>query len=142
MILVDVNILVYAFREGAEHHRSYADWLSVALAGAEELLLPDMVLSGFLRIVTNSRLMEPPAAMADAMDFVGRLRRSARSVDSSAVVWDQFEQLVAADPHIKANLVPDCYLAAVALTHRARVASRDRGFGRFAGLRYFDPVQR
>lgn len=46
--------------------------------------MPDPVPAGFLRIVTNPR--DPPAAMADAMDFAGLLRRSARAVESSSSV--------------------------------------------------------
>lgn len=78
--------------------------------------------------------------MADAMNLAGRLRKASRQVESPRVVWDMFEQLAGADRRIKAHLVPDCYLAAIALTHRAPIASRDRGFGRFADLRHFDPV--
>ncbi len=52
----------------------------------------------------------------------------------------ELERLVADDPQVRANLVPDAYLAAVAITHNARIATRDRGFARFPGLRWFDPV--
>lgn len=140
MILVDVNVLIYAFREGADQHQSYAAWLNSAVTGPEELLLPDTVLGGFLRIVTNARIMEPPASISTALAYCRVLRRRARSVESSAAVWDRFEELAAADPLIAVNLVPDCYLAAVALTHRARIATTDRDFARFPGVRHFNPL--
>lgn len=41
---------------------------------------------------------------------------------------------------ISGNLVPDAYLAAVALAHGCRVATADRGFARFPGLDWFDPA--
>jgi len=40
----------------------------------------------------------------------------------------------------RANTVPDAHLAAIALEHGATVATRDRGFARFAGLSWFDPL--
>lgn len=41
---------------------------------------------------------------------------------------------------VRGNLVPDAYLAAVAISHGALLASNDRGFARFPGLRWFDPA--
>jgi predicted nucleic acid-binding protein len=35
---------------------------------------------------------------------------------------------------------PDAYLASLALTHRCRLATADRGFARFPGLDWFDPA--
>jgi predicted nucleic acid-binding protein len=55
-------------------------------------------------------------------------------------MWTMLEGLVKQDRQIRANLVPDAYLAATALSHNARVATRDRGFARYPGLRWFDPA--
>ena len=55
-------------------------------------------------------------------------------------MWTKLGSLVAEDHRLTGRLVPDAYLAAVALTHNARIATRDRGFGRFPGLRFFDPA--
>jgi uncharacterized protein len=142
MILLDVNVLVYAFRESAPEHETYANWLSEASAGTETLLLADLVLVGFVRVVTNPRLVEPVVSGSQAIEFVEALCDSPRTqlTLSSPAIWQQLGSLVRGDPQIKTNVVPDAYLAAVALTHGARVASRDRGFGRFPGLRWFDPA--
>ena len=56
MILPDVNVLVFAFLEHAEQHQIYAHWLNAARSHGEELLLPESVLLGFLRIVTSQRI--------------------------------------------------------------------------------------
>lgn len=141
MILPDVNVLIYAFLEHAEHHQVYADWLNTARARGEELLLPDSVLLGFLRIVTSQRVYEAPAPMDRAVAFTSALRRGrgARTVEDLGSVWSAFDRLIADDRQIKGNLVPDAYIAAIAISHKARVASRDRGFSRFPGLSWFDP---
>lgn len=55
MILPDVNVLVYAFHRDSPRHEAYAAWLAGALGSGEELALTDVVLTGFVRVVTNSR---------------------------------------------------------------------------------------
>ena len=141
MILPDVNVLIYAFYEHADQHEVYANWLNSTRAEEEELLLPDSVILGFLRIVTSPRIYQDPAPMAAAIAFASALRRGrrARAVEDPGSVWSAFDRLVAEDRQIKGNLVPDAYIAAVAISHKARVATRDRGFSRFPGLGSFDP---
>ena len=142
MILPDVNILIYAFYKHADQHQVYANWLNGVRSDEEELLLPDSVLLGFLRIVTSPRIYQDPAPLAEALAFTSVLRRGrrARLVEDLGSVWSAFDRLVADDRQITGNLVPDTYLAAVAISQKARVATRDRGFSRFPGLRWFDPA--
>jgi predicted nucleic acid-binding protein len=47
---------------------------------------------------------------------------------------------ISQDHGIRGNLVPDAYLAALAVSHGCRLATSDRGFARFPGLDFFDPV--
>lgn len=142
MILPDVNILVYAFRESAAEHRIYADWLNGVREQGRELLLPDLVLTGFLRIVTHPHLPIPTVPIDRALAFTTALRsdQNSRGIDDSGAVWAQFARMAANDHGVRGNVVPDAYLAAVAISHKAQVATRDRGFGRFPGLRWFDPA--
>lgn len=142
MILPDVNVLVFAFRREAERHDDYARWLSATLAGAEDVALADAVLAGFVRIVTNSRIMAAPAPTVIALSFVDALLASpaSRWLPSGDETWRVLGEIAAGDPGVRGNLVPDAYLAALARTHGARIATADRGFRRFPGVRSFDPV--
>src|SRR5438093_6298674 len=73
MLMADVNVLVYAHREESPEHRRYADWL-VHLATADEpFALSELVLHGFIRIVTNPRIFDPPSTLAQALAFVDEL---------------------------------------------------------------------
>ena len=54
-------------------------------------------------------------------------------------MWAAFDRLVSGDARIRGTMVPDAYLAGVAISHKARLATRDRGFSRFPGLNWFDP---
>lgn len=142
MILPDVNVLIYSYYAPASEHTAYSSWLNEVRASGEELLLPVTVLSAFLRIVTNPRVIDAPPSTVQAMSFVTALRSGpgTREVTDETAVWRRLETLIAGDDGIRGNLLPDAFLAAIALSHGATVATRDRGFARFPGLRWFDPA--
>ncbi|MGL5863111.1 MAG: TA system VapC family ribonuclease toxin [Phycicoccus sp.] len=142
MILADVNVLVYAYRREAEHHHSYAAWLAAMVAGQDELALVDHCLTGFLRVVTNPRIFADPAPGTEALTFVDRVRgaRRGRPVAATPATWDVLARYVTEDRAVRGNLVPDAYLAALAVSHGCRLATGDRGFARFPGLAFFDPL--
>lgn len=142
MILTDVNVLVSAFRREAEQHEVYATWLTRVVDGADELALHDPVLSGFVRIVTNPRFLADPTPARFALEFVNRLRGAARArwLPAGHPTWDALGHLVDQDTGIRGNVVPDAHLAAAALAHGCRLATADRGFARYPGLRWFDPA--
>ncbi|MGQ0744952.1 MAG: TA system VapC family ribonuclease toxin [Acidimicrobiales bacterium] len=142
IVLPDVNVLVYAFRRESRSHETYRDWLAGIVAGGEELAVEPTSLTGFLRIVTNSRIYADPAPTHVAMTFVDRLRGAARArpLPSTETVWSVFASIAAADSQVRGNLIPDAWLAATAIAHGCRLASADRGFARFANLEFFDPA--
>lgn len=142
MILPDVNLLVSAFHRDTPSHTAAADFLVDVVAGSEELALVDQVLVGFVRIVSNRRIFEEPAPTAAALSFVEALIGAprARWLPTTRVVWEAFTRLSTADRHIRGNLVPDAWLAAIAIEHGCRLATSDRGFARFPGLDLADPV--
>lgn len=142
MILADVNVLVYAFDEEARNHEKYRTWLVDAISGPQPFALVDAVLTGFVRVVTDSRIYERPAIAAEALSFVGALVDSPIStwISPNGAVWDTLGHLVDGDDGISGKRVPDAYLAALALANGARLATADRGFSRYKGLTCFDPA--
>ena len=142
MILPDVNVLVFAFRREAAGHDRYAAWLTELVGGGDELALHEAPLAAFVRIVTNARIFAQPAPTSAALDFVNRLVAAPRGrwLSAAAPAWARFDRLLREDPAIRANLVPDALLAALALAHGARLATADRGFARYPGLAWFDPA--
>lgn len=143
MIVPDVNVLVYAFDTGSDRHTRTAAWLADAVAAEELVALPESVLAGFARIVTDRRILTNPATITSAMQFVAALldAPATQLLVGSRATWRLFEELVAADPSIVGNSVPDGYLAALALSHGGRIATADRGFSRYSSLNWFDPTQ-
>jgi len=76
VILVDANVLIYAQAAQLPQHEPARAWLEERLNGTERLGLPWPSLLGFLRIVTNRRLFDPPvtieAAWATVREWLGR----------------------------------------------------------------------
>ena len=141
MRLVDVNVLVYAHRLDAARHQEYADWLRGLLAGQEPYGVSDLVLSGFLRVVTNPKVFRQPTPMETGLAFAQLLRTQPNCVpvDPGRRHWDIFTGLCRT-AGVKGNLVPDAYLAALAIESGAEWVTTNRDFSRFPGLRWRHPL--
>lgn len=142
MILCDVNVLVYAHKEGVALHDDYHAWLFSALSADEAFGVSDLVLSGFLRVVTHPRIFDPPSSWPDARDFAQTVRSSdnAVPVTPGRRHWRIFQQL-ADDAGARGNALPDAYLAALAIESGSEWITADRGFSRFPGLRWRHPLK-
>jgi toxin-antitoxin system PIN domain toxin len=141
VILCDVNVLVYAFDETSPHHDRYASWLGDVVSGEQTYGASDVVLSAFLRIVTNPRIFNQPASMDNALAFTERIRDdpACHQVQPGPRHWGIFTRLCRKNG-VRGNRVPDAYLVALAIESGAELASADRGFARFPGLRWRHPL--
>jgi toxin-antitoxin system PIN domain toxin len=74
VVLPDVSVLVYAHREDAPHHALCHAWLEAVVNGQESYALSELVLSGFLRVVTHPKVFTRPSPLADALEFTEQLR--------------------------------------------------------------------
>lgn len=142
MILPDVNVLVYAHRRDADRHEEYRAWLEGAAAGPTPYGLSDLVLSGFLRVVTHPRVFVDPTPRDDALAFVRAIRdRPNRvSITPGERHWQIFTELCGA-ARARGNLVPDAWLAALAIESGCEWITTDGDFGRFPGLTARHPLQ-
>src|SRR5690348_8462242 len=108
----DVNILIYAFRTGAPNHAAFRQWLEETIASESAFALSDLVLSGFLRIITNPRIFDWPEPTDSALASVDALRAQPNSVllTPGPRHWGIFAELCRSG-NIRGNLIPDAYLA-------------------------------
>jgi len=141
VILCDVNVLVYAHKQGADRHGEYRAWLERTISGDEAVGVADLVLSGFIRIVTHARVFDSPSTFAEALAFVDVLRAApaAIPVAPGRRHWGIFSDL-GTTAGARGNLVPDAYLAALAIESGSEWITTDRGFARFPGLRWRHPL--
>lgn len=137
MRLVDVNILVTAFRADAPGHKVCRDLVVEMLDGPLPYGVSDLVLSGFLRVVTHPKVFDPPASAEEALAFADVYRTSPGAVPITPGPrhWSIFSRLCTS-ARAKGNLVPDAYLAALALESGSEWITADPDFGRFPDLRW------
>lgn len=141
MQLVDVNVLVYAHREDAPDHERYRAWLETWLDADTAFGLSDLVLSGLIRVVTHPRVFNKPTPIDVALEFVDALRSRPNCVPVAPGRrhWEIFARLCAA-AGVKGNLVPDAYLAALAIESGSEWITTDRDYSRFPGLKWRHPL--
>ena len=137
MLLVDVNVLIYAIDSGSRHHAAAREWLLSALRGAETVGFAWVVLLAFLRLTTRPALTANPLTSADAIAIVERWL----TLPGTVVVEPTARHLAVLDGLLAAvgtagNLVTDAHLAALAVEHNAGIVSFDRDFDRFPGVRW------
>lgn len=142
MILCDVNVLVYAFRADAPNHASVRAWLRERLASDESFGVAELVLSAFVRIVTHPRIFVKPSTVNEAFRFAEAVRERPNAVPVAPGQrhWGIFRRLCE-QSGAKGNLVPDAYLAALAIEHGCEWITTDRDYTRFPGLRWRHPIE-
>lgn len=142
MILPDVNVLVYAHREDADRHQEFRAWLEGVLRGPSAYGLSDLVLSGFVRVVTHPRIFAKPTPLARALEFAEVVRGPDHRVPvrPGARHWEIFRSLCE-HADARGNLVPDAWLAALAIESGSEWITTDRDFARFRGLRMRHPLE-
>lgn len=142
MVLPDVNVLVYAHREDSAHHAGCRAWLEATLNGDESYGMSELVLSSFVRVATHPKVFSRPSTLAEAFAFAAQLRDQPNCVPIAPGPrhWDIFRSLCTG-ASARGNLVPDAYLAAMAIESGCEWITTDRDFSRFKGLRWRHPLQ-
>jgi hypothetical protein len=142
MLMPDVNVLVYAHREETPDHAAYRSWLEALVNSDQAFGISDFILSGFLRIVTHPRILNPPSPPKIAWEFAAGIRNRPNCLPISPGPrhWDIFARLCR-ERGVKGNLVPDAYLAALAIESGCEWITTDRDYARFPGLRWRHPFR-
>jgi len=139
--MVDANLLVYASIKQVPQHAKAIDWLSQSLSGDTQVGIPWASSLAYVRIVSNPRIFPKPL--------------------SFSVAWAQIESWLAR-PNVwipvpterhqallremlgaisSSNQVPDADLAALAIQYGLELVTADRGFARFPGLKFRNPLE-
>jgi len=141
LTLLDANILLYAHDKDAPNHQAAAQWIKHLFHGSETIGLPWITLWAFVRISTNSRILNNPKTAQEAFQIV----REWLALPGVVVVQpgprhvELLERLVI-DNRAAGPLITDAALAALAIENGATLASTDRDFSRFTDLRWVNPI--
>ena len=137
----DVNILVHAFRSDAADHGLCRSWLQGLVNGNADFALIPNVLSGFVRVVTHPRVFARPSPLGEALEFCDSLVTCelAQWIGPGPRHWEIFSVLCQGTD-ARGNLIPDAWLASVAIENGCEWISLDRDYARFPGLRWTVPA--
>ena len=140
-MLADANLLLFAVDASSRFHQAAAGWLTDALNGARRVALPWPVLTAFLRVSTHPRAFAHPLSPDEAWRYVDEWlacetvwipNPTDRHVDILRTLVRSYQ--------LRANLVSDAHLAALAVEHGLTVYSADTDFARFAEIRWVNPL--
>jgi toxin-antitoxin system PIN domain toxin len=141
VIVPDLNLLLYAVDESSARHTVAKAWLEQVINDSgEEVGLPWVVHLGFLRLTTNPKVFPRPLALEQALEWLDHLRAAPSVVPLNPGPGHagilRHLLLIAGTG---ANLTTDAHLAALALENDATLATGDRDFLRFAGVKVVFP---
>lgn len=141
MILIDANLLLYAYNTSSEHHQAAKTWLQDVLSQPEPIRFSWLTILAFLRITTTPRIFPHALTIREALAIVLEWL-SLPNVHTLNPTERHFEILNRLLPTGQASgpLVMDGELAALAIEHGALLCTTDRDFARFAGVRLFNPL--
>ena len=141
MTVVDANLLLYAYNADAPQHAKAARWFENLLTGSEPVALPWMTIHAFLRLSTNARVWPNPMGAEQAIQVVQAWLEhpDVQIVDPGPRHLELLERLVV-EGQAAGSLLADATLAAIAVEFGATLASADRDFARFEGLRWVNPL--
>jgi toxin-antitoxin system PIN domain toxin len=140
VILVDANLLLYAYNASSEGHAKAKEWLESVLSGAEPVALSWPVILAFLRIATNPRAFPHPLSRTEATVIISEW------LDQPQIVlvgpgpnhWSILQRSLA---EASGPLVSDAHLAALAIEHGAILHSTDRDFAKFPRVKLENPLE-
>jgi uncharacterized protein len=141
VILLDANLLIYAYDQTSPFHEPAKRWLEDVFSDDDEVAIALVSILAFLRVLTNPSVFDPPMTVSDAVEIV----KEWLSLPQVGVAqptsrhWELIAEL-ARTGKARGPMLMDAHLAALAIEHGATLCTTDRDFARFRGLRFEDPI--
>lgn len=141
MILPDVNVLIYAFRQDVPQHSSCRPWLNSLIEGETRFGVSPLALSALVRITTNPRAFREPSTINEAFEFCDNLlgQPHCQVIEPGERHCDIFRRLCI-DTGTRGSRVTDAWFAALAIDWGCEWITLDRDYARFPGLKWRAPA--
>ena len=141
VIIPNVNLLVYTYDAESPYHSAAKRWWEGLVNGVEEVRIPWVVSIGFIRLMTNPKVLARPASPAQAFDYVREWFRFPHitPINPGDDHMTHFHKTMAASGG-GTNEVTDSHIAAIAAEYQAEIHSNDNDFRRFPGVRWRNPL--
>lgn len=140
MYLLDVNVVLAAYREDHPHHRQVRPWFDALVEAHEPFGVPGSVWVSFVRLATHRLVFTVPSSRHEAFAFLHAVieQPGYSPLDPGGRHLEIFEQLCG-KADVTGDLAVDTSLAAMAIEYGCTLASIDRDFARFPGLSWVVP---
>ena len=141
MTLVDANLLLYAYDSESPHHEASRNWLERELSSGHAVRLALTTLLAFVRIASDHRIYTCPLSPVEACSLIEEWLAlpNVRVLQPGPRAWRLLSRMCE-EGQAKGAMVMDAHLAALAMEHGASIATTDRDFMRFPGIRVVNPV--
>jgi uncharacterized protein len=140
MIVIDVNLLLYAHMRSSSFYPKASRWFERTLS-SEDVGIPLQSAMAFLRITTNKTIPLGRLEMAAAVKIVDRwlAQPNVTLLYAGEEHWPVFRRLLLEGNAVGA-LGTDAHLAALAIECGGTLYTTDADFARFPGLRWKNPL--
>ena len=141
MIVLDANMLLYAYNAASPFHRKARPWLEQLLSGSAPVGLPWQTIGAFIRIVTNPKISSGRLTTEQALGVVDRWleQPNVRILAPGEDHWPILRRTII-EGQAHGPLITDAQLAALVIEHGGELCTTDRDFARFPGLRWTNPL--
>ena len=141
MIVLDANLLLYAYDGKSLHHSKAYAWVTQIFSEPDPIGLPWQTISAFLRISTNNKLPGNRYSVEEAAQVVDEwvTRPNVRILSPGDDHWRLFRRMVV-EGQASGALVSDARLAALTIEYGGVLHTTDRDFARFPDLRWKNPL--
>jgi uncharacterized protein len=141
VIVIDANLLIYAYDLASPDHKRSLVWLENVLSGVEAVGLPWQSLSAFLRVITNRRLAGVRVAVEHAVHIVEEWLQqpNVQILVPGDQHWPVLRRMIL-EGRASGPLVSDAQIAALTIEYGGVLHTADRDFARFPGLRWKNPL--
>lgn len=142
MIVLDLNLLLYACDSHSDKHASARKWVEQVFS--EELVvgLPWQTVAAFIRIATNPRIPGHRFTLAEVVQVVDQWleQPNVKLLAPGDQHWNLLRKLLISG-QARGPLTTDAQLAALTKEYGGVLHTTDSDFGRFAGLRWANPIK-
>jgi toxin-antitoxin system PIN domain toxin len=141
MIVLDANLLLYAYDASSALHAQARAWIERVLSDGVPVGLPWQTVGAFIRIVTNPRLPGDRFTPEEAAGIVDSWleQPNVRLLAPGDRHWPLLRRM-AVEGQARGALFTDAQLAALTIEAGGVLHTTDRDFARFPGLRWVNPL--
>jgi len=142
VIVLDANLLLYAYDSSAPNHRQAHAWIEQIFSGESIIGIPWQTVYAFLRIVTNPSLPGQRFTAGEAVEIVDQWleQPNIHLLAPGEDHWRLLRQMIISG-QARGRTITDAQLAAITLEYGGELCTTDRDFARFPNLSWSNPLE-